>query len=631
MRLVLLLLTPVVLAAQQPLRFTAVDRVVDATASADGKMVAWSVMSADTATDRFTPQVWFKDGERPAQLLGQGRAVRLSADGHTIARLAPVDGTLQLVVRDSLAGSDRTLSSLPHGVTGFRISPNGTEVVFTSDGSQPASIGRRYHGGDASARQSLYIVPIAGGSVRRLTGDDFQLGAEWPNQPDGHEYDWLNDSTLMVSGREPSSGESTEAASLYLIDVATGARRYFTGKGGRWVRPVVSPDRKWIAFTGQPLSAGPWHASELVVMPADGSSLKRLTVGLDRDVGDVGWSGNSKSIWFATESRGVRNLHRIEIKNGKEKAATTGQQMLQIAAVADDEVLAIRHSSSEPGTLISFPEDHPEQIKQVVVPDTVAAPGELGELEVRVADGTVLDGWLRRPAGFKVGESAPLLIDLHGGPHAMAGAGYSPWSLAHAASGWLVLRANPRGSTGYGFDIANGLDRTWPGQDVADLEEMLRHLIDQGIVDTTRIAVVGTGAGAVSALALAAAEPLVGKVVLRCPGGAWLPGGSGYDSPLWSEWLATRPFRMTASLWQRRSPLDGSLTSTAPTLILEGIPGAAEPVEFGAAAASALALAGVQVSFVRLPDSCAALGPRAQAGAIELEQEWLRRTAQGAH
>ncbi len=617
------------LAAQQPIDFVAQHRVIDASFSPDGRQIAYTIRTADRVQDRFRDEtsVMPTDGGAP-EAVGVGRAIRFSPNGVRIARLVPVGDLWQLAVRDSLHGSDRVLTALPHGVQGFRFSPSGGRIAFTADGSAASAVGIAFDGGDTRGRLALYVVDLSTDSLRRLSGPDLALGALFPEQPNTVPFDWISDSQIVLSARLRGSSESVDGATLHLLNVETGARRDLAGTGGRWVAPVVSPNREWIAFSGQPIPTGLWPASELIVIRADGTGLRRLTVGLDRDVGDVMWSDDSKSIWFATEDRGTRNLHRIEAKDGKLKSATTGTHLLELADVSmhGDLVLAIRATPSSAGSLVRFPTGKPAELRTVIDPGSEVTTGELEQFEIRDASGRPIDSWLHRPPGFTLEQRAPLVIDIHGGPHAMAGAGYAPWALAHAANGSLVLRVNPRGSTGYGFDVANGVTGSWPNEDIADLRAVLRDVIARGLVDTTRIAVVGTGAGAVEAVALARAEPLVRRVIVRCAGSGWLPGGTGYDAPLWSEWHATRPLRLAAPHWESGGFLAVIRGGEVPTLIIEGTPLAPRPLAFGEALHSALGRVGAPTRFVRIPTaSCGDAGPATQAALIEMEMQSLAK------
>lgn len=620
-----LALAPASAAAQAPGGYFARHMVVDADAAPDGSLVAYTLRFADPVVDsfRFIVQVVpAAGGDR--WTLGPGRRPAFAPEGQAIAWLEPREGRWQLAVRDSLGGTTRVVSDAPGGVTAFRWSPDASTIAFSAPAVTRVGDAMRYPAGDHNARHALYLVAAAGGEVRRITAEDFAVGPEAPALEGLVEFDWLSESTLVVSGREAGSGELPDAASLFVVNAGDGSRRYLAGKGGRWHLPVVSPDREWIAFTGQPVGTPTWPASELLVLRADGGGLRRLTVGLDRDVLDLAWAGN-RELWFATEDRGTRNLHRIDTRNDRIGPGTTGLHLLSLAAIPrrGGWAVAIRSTPAIAGELIRFPLHRPAELGALVEPDTPPSIGELEEFDFRARDGAAISAWLLRPPGYDPARRYPLLVEVHGGPHAMAGGGYAPSALSHAAAGWLVLRVNGRGSTGYGFDIANGLGREWPGREVDDIRDAIADVLDRGLADSTRIAVAGTGAGAITAAALRQREPLVRAAILRCPGSGWLPGGAGVDPAPWHEWHAARPFRMAVPLWLDRSPLHQATATRQPVLVLEGSAPEPAAVEFATSYHLQLGRAGIPSAFIRLPGRCRAAGPATQTALFEAEQQWL--------
>jgi len=78
-------------------------------------------------------------------------------------------------------------------------------------------------------------------------------------------------------------------------------------------------------------------------------------------------------------------------------------------------------------------------------------------------------GWLVKPPDFDPSKKYPLILDIHGGPHAMYNTGFSFARQDHAAHGYLVLYTNPRGSTGHGSAFGNATKNAYPGKDFDDL------------------------------------------------------------------------------------------------------------------------------------------------------------------
>ena len=601
------------------------NRVIEVTASPDGALIAYTQRTPDWDGDRFLQEVFIipAAGGEPWRL-GEGSRLAFAPKGEGVAW---IDSRGAIEVRDSLAARGFLAGRVdPARNPALRWSPDASTVGFRANGDLIWGLEIPIH---YWAGSSLYLSSRdRAWRPRRVTPLTFAVGPSDPDLPGAPQFDWLDDSTVVVAGRDLEAVTDPDASYLYLVRLdgdTTRSPEYLIGEGGRWHTPVVSPDGEWIAFTGHPIGSGPWLADELIVIRRDGTGLKRLTVGLDRDVRDVRWERDSRHLWFATEDRGSRNLHRIDSRNGRIGPSTSGSHILTLGEVPrrGDWAVGVLSSMRTAGAVVRFPLDHPDRLQALITPDVEVPTGEIEEFDFRASDGTVLSAWLFRPPGFDPDGRYPLLVDIHGGPHAMAGNGYAPFALAHAADGRLVLRVNPRGSTGYGFDIVNGLGRDWPRQDVADLREAITEVIGRGFVDTAQVAVVGQGAGGVVAEALRQADPRIGRTILRCTGGAWLQGSDAPDLAPWTEWVASRSFRRTIDSWMADSPVRTAAATRSPVLVVEGTPVGPRPIAFGESLHLTLARAGVRTAFNRVSTACADAGPASQYHLFTMEGQWL--------
>jgi dipeptidyl aminopeptidase/acylaminoacyl peptidase len=78
-----------------------------------------------------------------------------------------------------------------------------------------------------------------------------------------------------------------------------------------------------------------------------------------------------------------------------------------------------------------------------------------------VEDGTEIEGWVIKPVGYEEGESYPLVMKIHGGPHTAYG---NTWFQAFhtlSASGMFVFYPNPRGSSAYGHEFTYATKGRW--------------------------------------------------------------------------------------------------------------------------------------------------------------------------
>jgi dipeptidyl aminopeptidase/acylaminoacyl peptidase len=111
-------------------------------------------------------------------------------------------------------------------------------------------------------------------------------------------------------------------------------------------------------------------------------------------------------------------------------------------------------------------------------------------------DGTEIQGFLYLPSQG----SAPYktILNVHGGPFSAfsnSWMGYRPWVAFLVAHGYAVFNPNPRGSVGRGNDFAAGVKGDLGGADAQDLLSGIDHLVEKGVVDPTRLGVIGGSYG----------------------------------------------------------------------------------------------------------------------------------------
>jgi dipeptidyl aminopeptidase/acylaminoacyl peptidase len=126
--------------------------------------------------------------------------------------------------------------------------------------------------------------------------------------------------------------------------------------------------------------------------------------------------------------------------------------------------------------------------------------GKTEAIRWKSKDGMEIEGLLTYPANYQPGKRYPLILNIHGGPTGVFGETFigrgSVYPIAvFAARGYAVLRPNPRGSGGYGkaFRFANYND--WGGRDYEDDQTGVDRVIEMGLADPDRLAIMGWSYG----------------------------------------------------------------------------------------------------------------------------------------
>ena len=108
-----------------------------------------------------------------------------------------------------------------------------------------------------------------------------------------------------------------------------------------------------------------------------------------------------------------------------------------------------------------------------------------------------IDAWMVTPPDFDPAKRYPMILEIHGGPFAAYGPQFSTDDQLYASAGYVVLYTNPRGSTSYGEEFANQIDKAYPGHDYDDLMSAVDAAIASGHVDPDNLFVTGGSGGGV--------------------------------------------------------------------------------------------------------------------------------------
>lgn len=179
------------------------------------------------------------------------------------------------------------------------------------------------------------------------------------------------------------------------------------------------------------------------------------------------------------------------------------------------------------------------------------------------SDGYKIQGLLILPPDHQPGTRLPLLLAPHGGPMSVWSLGWIdkceyPVSML-AQRGYAILLPNYRGSTGRGSAFAASIERNVGIYDIEDLLAGVKFLVDQGIVDESRVGILGHSYGGYLANWAATAHSQQFRAAVGMSGIThWMSFigttdiATSFSRELWGGWW----FRQgDAELYWQRSPL----------------------------------------------------------------------------
>ncbi len=600
--------------------------------SPDGTRILFSRNWINRKADRWESDLWLMNADGAhARFLIKGHGAVWSSDGTRIAYLAETekDGPQVFVRWMDAEGATTQVTRVTQDPGEVKWSPDGKHLGFSMfvprdstwtismplppEGAQwtptPRILERLHNrqdgrGFNATGSTHLFVVSADGGTPRQITSGDWQVGARFDGQSLGLGWDWMADGkTVVVDGLMVSNPDlNYEESRIYAVDVATGGIRALLSLPGRWTRPTVSPDGKWIAYLGVPKFEGAYHATDLWVMRPDGSAVTKLTTTLDRDADEPVWSPDASGVYFTAEDQGSRNVLFVSL-GGTVRALTTGTHVLNLGSVARNKTAAVvRASYTKPTDLVLVNLRKPSQLTQLThVNDDLLAHKRLAEIEelwFRSGDVKV-QGWIVKPPTFVPTQRYPLILEIHGGPSSMYSVAFDYMWQNFAANGYVVLYLNPRGSTGYGSAFGNAIYRKFPGVDYDDLMAGVDSVIGRGYVDPKRMYVSGcSGGGALSSWVIGHTDRFAAAAV-RCPVTNWLSFAGTSDIPLFGHSWFAKPFWEDPEPWLKNSSLMYVGNVKTPTLLMTGVLDLRTPMEQTDEYFAALKLRGVPAAVIR--------------------------------
>lgn len=493
--------------------------VSDPRLSPDGGLCAYTVWRIDRDANDYHSAIWLApvDGSAPPRRFTAGEkrdaSPRWSPDGTRLAFVSTREkDEAQLYVIPADGGEPQRVTGLKASVSDPVWSPDGTRIAFTARVPDPAydeedarkRRPRRFtrlrykldnEGWVGDRRTHVFVVAADGSSGPvQLTDGDFDDGnPTW--SPDGERI-------AFTSARHDDWDIDT-ANDLFVVAAAGGEPERLTQTDGWYEAPSWSPDGTRIALRFTP---GRWdeprHA-RIAVLDVATRERRVLTEALDLncatypEVREPLWDGDE--IWFALEDGGNTHVYRARADGSKDpEPIVTGDGWVMGLDVA-----AGRHvyAMTTPTTLAELfgPAGRLTDLTSGFAVE-LAAPERFTATS---PDGSEVEAWIIRPAGFEPGKRYPVLLNVHGGPFTQYGNKLFDEFQVYAGAGYVVVYSNPRGSSGYseawGRAIrgpANGQGPGWGSVDYEDLlavtEEALRRY---GFCDPDRVGVVGGSYG----------------------------------------------------------------------------------------------------------------------------------------
>ena len=646
-----------------PIDLFGLEAAADPQISPDGAKIAYVRKTNDIITDRARTALWLVDVKTGAQVPlvagpGSPSSPRWSPDGTRIAYVASTDGGgAQVYVRWIESGDTARVTSLPAGPTSLAWSRDGTRLAFlmhvreaapTIGASPPKPEGAQWappleaidtlvfrgdEGGLAvPGFDHLFTVPADGGSPRQLTFGRFDDEGPVAWSADGR-------SILFASTRGTDADATPNSSDIYAVDLATAALTQLTTRKGPDQNPVLSPDGKLVAYLGfEDRLLGDQNV-RLSVMDRDGGHARLLTANLDRSVAAPVWAADGKAIFVKYDDRGMTKVARIgldgsvrDVADGLVQSVFDRPYTGGSFSVAKDGIIAFTGgNTSRPADVMVAKGGTVRRLtrlnEEALAAKTLATVRPLSVTSS--VDQLPIQAWMVTPPDFDPARKYPLILEIHGGPFAAYGPSFSTDDQLYAAAGYVVVYANPRGSTSYGEAFANKIHHSYPAHDYDDLMSVVDAAIADGHVDANRLFVTGGSGGGLLTSWIVGKTARFRAAAAQKPVIDWASFVLTADQTNYFSryWFGNYPWEDPQGYWAR-SPLSLVGNVKTPTLVVVGSQDFRTPVTEAEQFYTALKLRGVPTELVKVPGANhedLAARPSQSAGKASAILAWFAR------
>jgi dipeptidyl aminopeptidase/acylaminoacyl peptidase len=318
---------------------------------------------------------------------------------------------------------------------GYDISPDGTEVCFTSNRSGGSSIAW-------TTNNDLFLVSTKGGEARNITQANPGSDASPQYSPDGRYIAYTS---------QARDGYESDLLRLRVYDRQTGSIKDLTTGFDQWVSSFAwAPNSDTIYFTA------PEHAQQPVFKTSvSRPSVEKVLDGMN-DEAQVTPDGQSLVLTRSSLTQPAEVY----------RAAVSGGTPTQLTHANDSLIAELDMNPAE----------------------SVTTTGGLG---------AQIQSLLVKPPAFDSGKKYPAIVLVHGGPQSAwdDSWGYRWNAQMFASRGYVVIMTNFHGSTGYGQKFVEEISGDWGGACYQDVMKATDYLESLPYVDRTRIGAAGASFG----------------------------------------------------------------------------------------------------------------------------------------
>jgi dipeptidyl aminopeptidase/acylaminoacyl peptidase len=342
----------------------------------------------------------------------------------------------------------------------------------------------------------LFVVNAESGEIRDLIPEStlwfefMEPSGQYDVSPDGKE--------IVFAGLRLEEPKGFLRSAIWAVPVAGGAMTCLTpDHPAHDLEPRYRPDGRGIVYGMQhdPM----FYADRVRVMEIDRASGAHRDLAPDWTLSPTHWRfGPDGTLYLETEDNARTALFALRGAGTPKRLVWDGT--LAGAHATRERVVYTCQNLSEPAEVFSCALDGSNVTKLTHFTEPVTSrfgTGEVREMTLEGGYGETVQMFVVLPPDYETGKKYPLLMQVHGGPHAISGdTFFYRWnSQLFCTPGYVTALINFQGSTSWGQDFAQRIQGAWGDRPLKDTMAAVDALIAAGLVDEKRMAMAGGSYG----------------------------------------------------------------------------------------------------------------------------------------
>ena len=480
--------------------------------SNDGKYVAYVVREPimEDKKSEYLSQIWVSNVDTKENIqytfnLKSSSSPEFSPDGKMIAFLSARSGKNQIWIINTHGGEAKKLTSEKKGVNSIKWSPDGKVIYFlkSDDDTEEEKKSKENKTDvilvDKNFKYShIYSYSFAEDTVRQITKGNFSVN-NYDYSPDGKKIifshqDDTNINTGFINTDISIIGSDGKNFENLIIRPGLDSNPIFSGNGNKFA---------FISSGGKQESIG---LRDVYIFDLKDREITKLYNTPNRDSNIISWSSDNKKIIISESVKTTGQLLLLPI-NGDNYISWSNDKYKEgvISSVVkskNSEYIVLCYEKLDKPVEVYISKENNISFEKLSEINNYDFP-KLSKTEIiswKSFDGKEIEGILTYPKNYNKGSKYPVILQIHGGPAGVFSERYNGrpgiyMTEYFSEKGYVTIKPNPRGSTGYGKEFRYANYKDWGYGDYEDVVSGVDKVIEMGIGDPDKQFVMGWSYG----------------------------------------------------------------------------------------------------------------------------------------